>query len=83
MLHFDICLIQEKIFLHLIYPFLAFFSTFKQGLEVGFPIGIPLRAIVRNCAELRGIARSLQGSQLHASKSTCVGNPSLNNNIVT
>ena len=51
-------------------------------LEVGFPIGIPLRGIARNCAELgatasriarnyaelRGIARSLQGSQLRASK---------------
>ena len=27
-----------------------------------------LRRIVRNCAELRGIARSIQGSQLCASK---------------
>ena len=50
----------------------------QQKEKVGFPIGIPLRAIAqscaqlsgiaRNCAELRGIARSLQGLQLRASK---------------
>ena len=42
---------------------------------VGFPIGIPLRGISRNCAELHatvlvlsGIAWKLQASQLRASK---------------
>ena len=44
-------------------------------MTVGFPIAIPLRAIGRNCslnacncAKLRANFRSLQGSQLRASK---------------
>ena len=41
--------------------------------QLGFPFGIArkclkLRCIVRNCAKLRRIAWSLQGSQLRASK---------------
>ena len=36
--------------------------------ELGFPIAIPLRTFARNCAKLRAIVRSLQGSQLRASK---------------
>ena len=40
--------------------------------EVGFPIGIPLRAIVWNCAEFRGVYRARNCAQI---KSNCVGNP--------
>ena len=44
----------------------------KNELELGFPIVIPLREIAPNCfrifLQLRAIFRSLQGSQLRASK---------------
>ena len=49
-------------------------------MQLGFPVAIPFRPnarnhvkIASNCAELRGILRSLQGSQ--KKKSPCVGNP--------
>ena len=40
-------------------------TTNHHSVKVGIPFEIPLR----------GIALILQGSQLRASKSTCVGNP--------
>ena len=44
-------------------------------MQLGFPVAIPFRPnarnhvkIASNCAELRGILRSLQGSHLRANK---------------
>ena len=62
-------------------------TTLWENSDLGFPIGIPLRGIARNCAdgiacnsfwiarnypELRGVYRACNCAQL---KFTCVGNP--------
>ena len=47
-------------------------------LKLGFPIAIPLRAIVRNCAELWGVYRAHKCAQV---KSTCGGIPNKNTSL--
>ena len=47
-------------------------SNQSNAMLEGFPIAIPLRAIMRNCAQFLGVYRARNCAQV---KSTCVGNP--------